>query len=295
MSQRADINHAGHVLDPKDKIKFWRVPQLRGSELLRASFCRQSFSRHFHDCYAVGVIEAGALGFHYLGQKVVAGPGDINLAVPGEAHDGFPAGPHGWRYRMFYLSPELIEQVASEAAGRDMRLPFINKGVIKDPALAGEIRSLHLSLESSEDSFLEQQSRLVAILSVFLMRYAEDRPGFSRVAHASAVAERVKEYIRANYADNLSLDKLSQVAGLSRFHLLRVFKRQFGLPPHTYLTQVRVQQAKGLLARGLPIAQAALSVGFNDQSHLNRQFKRFLGTPPGAYRNNIQYKPASLV
>jgi len=67
--------------------------------------------------------------------------------------------------------------------------------------------------------------------------------------------------------------------------LLRVFRKELGIPPHAYLTQVRVLRAKKLLSVGIPIAQVAWETGFADRSHLNRHFKRLVGVAPGQYQN----------
>ena len=63
-----------------------------------------------------------------------------------------------------------------------------------------------------------------------------------------------------------------------------------GVPPHAYLRQIRIAQAKKLLKSGLSLADVAQTVGFTDQSHLNRWFKRLWGITPGQYRNSVQYK-----
>lgn len=103
------------------------------------------------------------------------------------------------------------------------------------------------------------------------------------IQHEPLAVRRVRDFIQANYADNVSLDDLSACSGLSPFHLLRTFRRAIGMPPHAYLRQIRVEQAKQLLAVGTPIAEAAAAAGFVDQSHLNRLFKKILGMTPGAY------------
>jgi AraC-like DNA-binding protein len=82
----------------------------------------------------------------------------------------------------------------------------------------------------------------------------------------------------------VSLERLADLAGLSPFHLTRIFRREVGLPPHVYLKQVRVFKARQLLDQGLAIAEAAAEAGFTDQSHLSRQFKKLLGITPGQYR-----------
>ena len=97
-----------------EKVDFWMIPQLNNLELLHATYINQSFTKHIHDCFAIGVIEQGALKFSYRGEKVVAPSGYINLVIPGEAHDGSAVSNEGWTYRMFYLNPQLLKLAAHE-------------------------------------------------------------------------------------------------------------------------------------------------------------------------------------
>ena len=85
----------------RESVKYWRIPQVNGVDLLNASYVTQTFSKHTHEGYAVGVVESGALGFAYRGETLVAGPGTVNLVIPGEPHTGFSAAEEGWTYRMF--------------------------------------------------------------------------------------------------------------------------------------------------------------------------------------------------
>lgn len=99
---------------------------------------------------------------------------------------------------------------------------------------------------------------------------------------------RARDYLTDNYAENVSLERLSSVARLSPFYLSRVFCAELGLPPHAFQTQVRVNQAKRLLCQGLSAATVASETGFADQSHLTRHFKRLVGVPPGEYVKHAQ-------
>jgi AraC-like DNA-binding protein len=80
------------------------------------------------------------------------------------------------------------------------------------------------------------------------------------------------------------LEQLAQTVYLSPFHLSRLFRERLGVPPHTYLNQIRVQQAQHLLRQGEPVAAVAVSVGFADQAHFSKAFKRIVGVSPGQYR-----------
>ncbi|MNE23662.1 Arabinose operon regulatory protein [compost metagenome] len=71
---------------------------------------------------------------------------------------------------------------------------------------------------------------------------------------------------------------------LSPFHFARVFRQATGLPPHAWLKQRRLEQARALLKDGCAPSSVAMQLGFADQSHLNRQFKQAYGVAPGEYR-----------
>ncbi len=265
-----------------------RISSIDNLELLRAKHLRQSFPRHTHERYAIGVIEQGALGFYYRGENVVATSGNISLCIPGEVHTGQPAGAEGWTYRMFYFDVSTLEKVASEIADRPHQLPFFQSGVIEDAPLAYQLRQLHYRLEQKETPRLEQETALVETLARMIVTYADDRPPVYRVGQETSRVKILKQYIESNYSEDVSLSELSHLTHLSRYHLVRVFHNEVGLPPHAYLRQVRVKEAKRMLASGQPIASVAAATGFTDQSHLTRWFKRLWGVTPGQYRNSVQ-------
>ena len=86
----------------------------------------------------------------------------------------------------------------------------------------------------------------------------------------------------------MPLAELARMAGLSPFHLVRVFEKRLGITPHAYLTQTRVERARQRLATGGRIADIAVDCGFSDQAHLTRLFKRQTGITPGKYRKIVQ-------
>lgn len=101
--------------------------------------------------------------------------------------------------------------------------------------------------------------------------------------------KRALDYLNDHFAEDVALQDLADVVGLSQFHFSREFAAVYGLPPHLYQTQIRVVKAKALLLAGGEIGDVALEVGFADQSHMNRHFKRLTAVTPGHYkRKNVQ-------
>jgi AraC-like DNA-binding protein len=272
----------------KEETKLWRLPELGNAELMRATYLTQTFPRHTHDGFAVGVIERGALGFYYRGENVVAPAGAINLANPDEVHTGHAATEAGWTYRMFYFDAEVLRKAACEIAGRPRNIPFFQTGVIHDAYLTGIIHALHESLEEGKITRLEMESRFLWMLAQLITRHADASPAARDPGRERGRVRLVREYIQENYSDNISLNQLASVANLSPFHLVRVFRDEVGLPPHAYHTQVRINKAKAFLGKGWHIAPTAYETGFVDQSHFSRCFKRIIGVTPGQYSKIVQ-------
>jgi AraC-like DNA-binding protein len=101
---------------------------------------------------------------------------------------------------------------------------------------------------------------------------------------ASEPLQRVAAFIRAQCTEALTLERMSEVAGLSPSYLIRAFKQRYGMTPHAWLNDARLQHARRQLREGVAIADAAQAAGFADQAHLQRLFKRSLATTPGHYR-----------
>jgi len=99
------------------------------------------------------------------------------------------------------------------------------------------------------------------------------------------VLRRVREYIEAHLENNVSLQVLAGIAGLSMSHFARAFKQSEGVTPHDYLLRRRVQRALELLAgTDLPLSAIAYTSGFSDQSHFARRFRQHFGVTPSRYR-----------
>ena len=99
----------------------------------------------------------------------------------------------------------------------------------------------------------------------------------------------VVQYIKQHLAENLSVDKLSALACMSKATFFRVFKREFGLTPIEYIIRERLGEAKRLLRQPLAnVADVCLRAGFNNLSHFQSLFKKYEGLTPGAYKKQIQ-------
>ncbi|NJN59688.1 MAG: AraC family transcriptional regulator [Leptolyngbyaceae cyanobacterium SL_5_9] len=263
------------------QTKFWVLSELDGLELFRATAIRYSYARHSHASYSIGLIEAGVGGNYYRGSTYLAPPGSIILMNPEEAHTGYSAEEQPLSYRMLYANINVVQQIARDLQIQDF--PHFKDAVVQDRTLAKHLLSLHQELERSPNQ-LEHQSRFVNVLSKVLTHYADVKVPSFRPQKEHRAVQLVKTYLQDRFSSNISLEQLTNITGLNRSYLIRVFCQSVGMPPYTYLNQVRVEKAKQLLAQRLAVAEVAIAVGMSDQSHLTRHFKRIVGITPGQYR-----------
>ena len=159
--------------------------------------------------------------------------------------------------------------------------------MISDPFLARGFRDLHAALEAPA-SRLERDGRLAEWLRAVIERSAAGRPKRLPVSDRDDQAlRRALDYLRDQPARNVSLDELAIAAGIGKFRLVRLFRQRTGLPPHALQLAYRIQSARRLLEAGRPIAEAAATAGFADQSHLHRHFQRGLGVTPAEYQRRL--------
>lgn len=279
---------------PAEKVTFATYPEIPGVEFMSGIHVADSFDPHMHEAVTIGVTIEGSERFFCRGGDHVAKAGQIALLNPFEVHEGGP-GPEGWwTYRMLYLGPGVLESVSAQLVPSNYRgTPRFPCVMVEDPELAEAIGILQNALDHA-DSPLERQSLLLNVLGMVTLRHSTAGDNSRQIGREPAAISKVRDYLQTYFAEAVSLQDLSQVAALSPFHLLRTFRRNVGMPPHAYLRQIRVEKAKAMLAAGTPISEAAIAVGFADQSHLNRYFKRILGLTPGAYVAAILSKTTEI-
>lgn len=104
-----------------------------------------------------------------------------------------------------------------------------------------------------------------------------------------AQLDRVIDMIKNSYDQHLSLDKLADEAGISKFHLVRLFRERTGLTPAAYVERTRISKAQRLLVDDdLSIAEISRLIGYHGADQFSAAFKRIRGVPPSAFRQQVR-------
>lgn len=130
---------------------------------------------------------------------------------------------------------------------------------------------------------------LLNVVLVKLIRVATHPIALSDEPMFSKECERVKRYIDSNYASEISLESLAEIAHLSKFYLAHSFTKSYGISPINYLSQKRIKVSCELLrTTDYSIGQIAQCTGFSSQSYFSQSFKRFCDMKPNEYRKKMR-------
>lgn len=99
---------------------------------------------------------------------------------------------------------------------------------------------------------------------------------------------QAKLFIDQHYAGQIDLNAISDEASFSKFHFIRLFRDSYGKTPHQYLKHVRIEQAKELLKKGMPVSEVCYAVGFDSVSSFSGLFSRTVGSSPSAFMAQYQ-------
>jgi AraC-like DNA-binding protein len=271
--------------------RFWRPSSLGGAEFVFGSYSRQAFPRHFHEQYVIAIMVGGAERLEHARGTDVVPTGSLILLNPGQVHQNGPAVDDvEFSYRTLYAPENVVERCIPDTTRGATRLPEFGEMVVSDREAFAVLRELHAAVEVEEPT-LRIQTLLVGGLTALFRKHVTAPLMRDLAPPSRRTIMLVREYLDAHFAEEISLDDLGRLAGLSTYHLVRSFREVIGLPPCQYQVHRRVLHAASQLRRGTPIAAAANEAGFVDQSHLNRHFKRIMGLTPGQFRadrKNVQ-------
>lgn len=209
-----------------------------------------------------------------------------------------PAGvKSGWKWQadskviVITLEPSQLEHFAQHQLSillSHEQLENVPQFVDADITSAAIILKITLNSPSGSDVVFESFARL--FLTIFIQKYGvevEQELAFSKGVTSSHY-KRVLEYIEQSYAQEISIESMAAVAGLSTAHFSRLFKKTIGRSPHQFLMSYRIETTKKMLSKHKrTMTHIALSCGFADQVHISRVFKQFQQVTPKKWLDSI--------
>ncbi|EWC42712.1 helix-turn-helix domain-containing protein [Pseudomonas stutzeri] len=274
--------------DPDDsQPRFWRDAALPFIEARAVADGRKvCYAPHCHETFSIGAITAGASTYINGTARQRIAQGAVVIINPQTVHACNPIDGQPWSYLMFYVDTHWLGTLQHElGANRDGRfIPYAPIQSVERGLFNGLVR-LYATLLDPQTDTLQRQSVAVEYFTRLQQTLAPTDATLG--AEPIEQLQRAAAYIAEHCTQALRLEDICQAAGLSPSYLIRTFKQHYGMTPHAYLLNRRIQRSQHWLRQGHDLAEVALAAGFADQAHFQRTFKRQLAATPGQYRDRV--------
>ena len=185
------------------------------------------------------------------------------------------------------IDPNFLAQSVEETAHLE-DVALTPDWELKDRHIAALMMALHADLEDGQPAGPLYGEMLAATLAAYLVKRFSIRPVAAKHAARglpTARLKRVLQYIAAHLSDEIRLEMLASIAGMSRHHFSELFRCNTGVSPYQYVIGQRVERGKQMLRdTDLSILEIGLATGFADQSHFTKTFRRIARVTPRDYR-----------
>ena len=275
-------------------VEFWSHPHMPYVETRRACQSRVCYKSHSHPTFSIGAVAVGESHFSsFFAPEQIIQAGSLVVIPAHIEHSCNPLANQAWSYQMLHLDAEWLTELISELSQDfviephliSTSIPQIKPHIIDDPIQYQAFTQLNAILFDSTISILEKEQTLIEVLTnVLLPKFNWDMIDISK--YYQQFSTQLIECFEGDI-ENLSLKELSENMQMSRYALIRLFKHYFGLTPHAYQLNRKVNQARKLLKNDGDIAQLAHELEFSDQSHFHRVFKQHTGVTPKQYYKNL--------
>ncbi len=263
----------------QDIANIYKLNIFDNMELLSATYVNQKFPIHSHDTYCIGILEEGSQILSFSNNNFIVPSNSVILINPNEAHANYAMDENGWKYKMMYVNSDVLKYVSSFYGKSKYANIRFEQYILQDDFTFGLIKSFFNLYKRNPLRDLEQE--LGRILTRLICDHATDIEEQEQMCQNSI--NDLKHLLNEKFATKINLDDISSTLGISKFKVIRAFKKSTGMTPFSYVIQKRVEMAKKLISQNMKLSQVALESGFYDQSHFSKYFKSYVGVTPISY------------
>ena len=242
---------------------------------------------HYHEFCKILLLLQGSGGYYVDGQRYLLQPGDIVLLNAHSIHRPELDADTAYERIILYISPEYLQRqstidcnlqsVFSGETSHVLRLAEDRKQKIFRLAAALE---QDLQTESFGREVLSNAQLLRLLVELGRCRKNPDVFGPSPVMPRNERIVEILRYIDEHLSEDLNAESIAKAFFLSKYHMMRQFRRETGTTVHLYITQKRLVKARELMDSGMRATEACYRCGWHSYSSFTRAYGKHLGTTP---------------
>ncbi len=257
---------------------------------------------HFHNVYEIYLVLTPGAEMWISNQRYIVSPNDLLLLSTSDQHRVIVHDREGYERYIFYFNPLYIQPLCTSSASllecfglhgssRIHCLKLFPEETLRLISLYGRLSDTQADCDSY--AWETKSKILLAEILIFInklfIRGMQSKTAENTFPTIHHTLTPVMEYISKCYDKELNAQQVSELFGLNRHRLNRLFKEVTGISFHQYLVNTRIIKARELLEQGdISTTQACYESGFNDYAHFIRTFSNAVGVSPGKYARQYQ-------
>lgn len=247
-------------------------------QIKKCSNSIHSSKAHFHNEVSIALVESGTSNTE-INDKIYEITSRTFLIIPsGIVHKCNPQNLNDWKFRMLYITPEWFKS-AFNIESEKIEFSSIKLDKIVYSRILKTLNNIEKNIVD-----VELESKLLNYIS--LLTNSRTNKALFKTMNLNRL-HQIKRFLDDNYLTAITLNDLVKISGISKYYLIRQFENFYGLSPHKYITNLRVNHSKILLKTSNDFATIALESGFYDQSHFSKCFKEYTGITPKKYNGSF--------
>lgn len=253
-----------------------------------------NISPHWHEEMELLYFTKGSSSIKCNNKSFTVHKGDLIIANCNDLHSGINL-TEDVHYYCIILDPHILNSRLIDLCDSKYITPIIDNTLLFENHIVDNV-AIQRCIELIIDEYTHREcgfelaikAGLYNLLVLLLRKHVQVILTDSQVKSRMKNINRfnpIIQYIDTHYAEELSLEKISELAHMSKFHFCRLFKQMTGHTVTHYINSIRIQNAERLLASSdLSVSEIAYTVGFQDTSYFSRIFKSIKGISPSKKR-----------
>lgn len=250
---------------------------------------------HWHGEFEINLILSGCAEFICGDNRFISAEGDLIIIPPNMLHAIYPHRDFKQLYDTVVFSPEMLGISGNDRCAAECLKPLANGGfeintlITKEHIYYSELKTVAeniFSCAKGNNARLDMLMKSELLRFFWLLNESGDiaRTAENRISRSETIRP-VIEYMNENFSENITVEKLAEIAHLSKSYFMRQFKDASGVSAIEYLSQLRIKKACEMLCEtGKTAAESAFECGFRNISNFNRQFRKIVGCTPKEYQ-----------
>lgn len=238
-----------------------------------------TLNKHFHEEYSFSLIYKGEHIYENEKDKFNLGLGTLQVVNPYELHSTKNS---SWSYLNVMIDRELINDISKDLTQNNLVKNILFNPIIND-IKAVKLFNLIFNLISNKNyNNIDIETYIIQFIEYILKYHTSDK--ISSIANITCSKNTINKAIEfINDYDKkveISLSDIALEVGITKYHLIKEFKKHIGITPNQYIQIKKVNLSKNLIKKNIPLSHVAFESGFTDQSYMIKVFKRYYGYTP---------------